>query len=224
MMDTHDKSVWLSMAEQKKMLIDPSFGTVHLEVFCDWKKNWHNKYDHYFLIPAQRSCSVEEFECEDGTCIAMSWRCDKDPDCKDASDETACRKLKLFSLIARFMRTTWGPSGADRTQVGSMMAPWTLLSGFIWILLTTLCYFLNLRPINNPDSKIHGANMGPTWVLMAPGGPHVGHTNIAIWEGNLPSYFSHKPITIIFRVNFFSNAFDQLRGLDKMGNISQKTF
>ena len=30
-------------------------------------------------------------------------------------------------------------------------------------------YFYNIR-----DSKVHGANMGPTWVLSAPGGPHVG--------------------------------------------------
>ena len=29
----------------------------------------------------------------------------------------------LRSLIARFMGPTWGPSGADRTQVGSMLAP-----------------------------------------------------------------------------------------------------
>ena len=35
------------------------------------------------------------------------------------------------SLIARFMGPTWGPSGADRTQVGPMMAPWTLLSGMV---------------------------------------------------------------------------------------------
>ena len=34
----------------------------------------------------------------------------------------------------------------------------------------------------NPDSKVHGANMGPTWVLSAPGGPHVGLMNLAIWE------------------------------------------
>ena len=27
------------------------------------------------------------------------------------------------------MGPTWGPSGADRTKVGSMLAPWTLLSG-----------------------------------------------------------------------------------------------
>ena len=31
-----------------------------------------------------------------------------------------------------------------------------------------------------PDSKVHGANMGPTWVLSAPDGPHVGPRNIAI--------------------------------------------
>ena len=35
----------------------------------------------------------------------------------------------ILSLIARFMVPTWGPSGADRTQVGPMLAPWTLLSG-----------------------------------------------------------------------------------------------
>ena len=36
------------------------------------------------------------------------------------------------SLIARFMGPAWGPSGADRTQVGPMLAPWTLLSWVIF--------------------------------------------------------------------------------------------
>ena len=31
-----------------------------------------------------------------------------------------------------------------------------------------------------PDSKIHGANMGPTWVLLGPGGPHAGPIKHAI--------------------------------------------
>ena len=31
-----------------------------------------------------------------------------------------------------------------------------------------------------PDNKVHGANMGPTWVLSAPDGPHVGPMNLAI--------------------------------------------
>ena len=32
----------------------------------------------------------------------------------------------------------------------------------------------------HPDSKVHGANRGPTWVLSAPDGPHVGPINLAI--------------------------------------------
>ena len=36
-----------------------------------------------------------------------------------------------WPLIARFMGPTWGPSGADRTQMGPMLAPWTLLSGTV---------------------------------------------------------------------------------------------
>ena len=34
--------------------------------------------------------------------------------------------------------------------------------------------------LDYPDSKVHGANMGPTWVLSAPDGPHVGPMNLAI--------------------------------------------
>ena len=33
-----------------------------------------------------------------------------------------------------------------------------------------------------PDSEVHVANMGPTWVLSAPGGPHVEPINLAIWD------------------------------------------
>ena len=39
-----------------------------------------------------------------------------------------------------------------------------------------------MSPNPNPDSKVHGANMGPTWVLSAPDGPHVGPINLAIRE------------------------------------------
>ena len=39
--------------------------------------------------------------------------------------------LVNIDLIARVMGPTWGPSGADRTQVGPMLPPWTLL--IIWV-------------------------------------------------------------------------------------------
>ena len=42
---------------------------------------------------------------------------------------TSLLLIQSCTLIARFMWPTWGPSGADRTQVGPMLAPWTLLSG-----------------------------------------------------------------------------------------------
>ena len=38
-------------------------------------------------------------------------------------------RTRIGSLIARSMGPRWGPSGADRTQVGPMFAPWTSLSG-----------------------------------------------------------------------------------------------
>ena len=33
----------------------------------------------------------------------------------------------VYRLIARFIRPIWGPSGTDWTQMGPMLAPWTLL-------------------------------------------------------------------------------------------------
>ena len=33
---------------------------------------------------------------------------------------------------------------------------------------------------NLPDSKVHEVNTGPTWVLSAPGAPHVGIMNLAV--------------------------------------------
>ena len=40
-------------------------------------------------------------------------------------------------------------------------------------------YFISTECVY-PDSKVHWAYMGPTWVLSSPGGPHVGPMNLAI--------------------------------------------
>ena len=45
-------------------------------------------------------------------------------------------------------------------------------------MLIKSCHVNNAVDIS--DSKVHGANMGPTWVLSAPDGPHVGTMNLAI--------------------------------------------
>ena len=38
-----------------------------------------------------------------------------------------------------------------------------------------------------PDSKVHGANMGPTTVQSAPDGPHIGPMSLAIGD-SLPGW------------------------------------
>ena len=50
------------------------------------------------------------------------------------------------------------------------------------------------------DSKVHGANMGPTWVLSAPDGPHVGPMILAIRDIAVPSN-----ITVKAAGNIYSN-------------------
>ena len=41
---------------------------------------------------------------------------------------------------------------------------------------------VRIQAIDNPESKVHEANMGPIWGHMNPGGPHVGPMNFAIWD------------------------------------------
>ena len=40
----------------------------------------------------------------------------------------------------------------------------------------------NEQILPNPDSKVHGANMGSIWGRQDPGGPHAGPVNFSIWE------------------------------------------
>ena len=49
-----------------------------------------------------------------------------------------------------------------------------------WFLFEMIAPSLWQTFYSYPDSNVHGANMGPTWVLSAPDGPHVGPMNLAI--------------------------------------------
>ena len=53
--------------------------------------------------------------------------------------------------IARFMWPTWDPPGADRTQVGPVLVPWTLLSGY-WCLES-------IKEIGNAPKISHKFNL-----------------------------------------------------------------
>ena len=59
-------------------------------------------------------------------------------------------------------------------------------------------------PNHFPDSKAHGVNMGPIWVLSAPVGPNVDPMNFDIRVANwlIPSWFIH-PLLYRPRSPFF---------------------
>ena len=50
-----------------------------------------------------------------------------------------------------------------------------------------LCYRDYWGSYTSPDSKIHGANMGPIWGRQDPGGPHVGPVNFTVWGSSRSS-------------------------------------
>ena len=52
-----------------------------------------------------------------------------------------------------------------------------------------------------PDSKVHGANMGPIWGRQDPGGTYVGPMNFAMWVG--PEVVLCGYTTIIFVQNMY---------------------
>ena len=58
----------------------------------------------------------------------------------------------INTQIVKFMGPTWGPPGTCRLQMGPMLAPWTLLSGYhcwslpyLYLLKTTLFVYLMIK-------------------------------------------------------------------------------
>ena len=56
-----------------------------------------------------------------------------------------------------------------------------MIPACVWLLGCMVCQDVVSLEIVIPNSKVHGANMGPIWVRQDPGGPHVGPVNFAIW-------------------------------------------
>ena len=83
---------------------------------------------------------------------------------------------QTYTLIARFIGPTWCPSGADRTQVGPMLALWILLSGniihndsiYIYIIYIYIwnCIILPIKaiPLNFPIKSV--AHIFQLWCMQ----------------------------------------------------------
>ena len=97
------------------------------------------------------------------------------------------------SLIAKFMGPTWGPSGADRTQVGPMLAPWILLTGLVPVKQSGLAGLLHSHSWVFPDARratLKNMSKWITWILKDLG-PLYRHesTLIPTWISN---YIHHE--------------------------------
>ena len=62
--------------------------------------------------------------------------------------------------------------------------------------------FILLRGYNSPYSKDHVANMGPTWVLSAQGGPHVVPINLAIRD-DIPEQPSGVVLDVFYATTMY---------------------
>ena len=78
-------------------------------------------------------------------------------------------RLKLWQLGEYHIDVVIAQMSIQITLASPEAADW-------WWVIITILY---------PDSKDHGANMGPIWGRQDPGGPHVGPMNFAIWGGML---------------------------------------
>ena len=82
-------------------------------------------------------------------------------------------KISLSSLHARIIFP----------EYNSNTNSWEILLNINWANMETVSYviMISIYLIDYPDSKVHGANMGPSWGRQDPGGSHVGHMNLVIW-------------------------------------------
>ena len=78
--------------------------------------NMHNFHKYHML-----SCNETSLTDDDMMDCSWQWLSDR-------WEVSTSPKCSSPILIARLMGPTWGPPGADRTQVGPMLAPWALLS------------------------------------------------------------------------------------------------
>ena len=81
------------------------------------------------------------------------------------------KKTFLSVFIIYHFRSVFDTQGA--------VIPCKIDHFYLWMLLVLKCIFIIPCICLYPYNKVHGAHMGPTWVLSAPDGPHVGSMNLA---------------------------------------------
>ena len=128
---------------------------------------------------------------EMATLSSLLGLCEGNPPIISGFPSQRASKIELWFLCVFSWTTCWtiSPDASDLGWRGSHVT--VMLTNILWgnvcrhVLvnanqrvthLSNQCFLIIV-----PYSKmIHGANMGPTWVLSAPVGPHAGPMNLAI--------------------------------------------
>lgn len=62
----------------------------------------------YFVCVSQNGCDLkceeDQFQCKNGHCIPLRWRCDADADCIDGSDEESCDISGEYAHVRFFLK------------------------------------------------------------------------------------------------------------------------
>ena len=112
--------------------------------------------------------------------------------------------------------TPWCLTGKKMHMIGKIMVTVMLIIHHVIMVVVNLNITDNIVTIVviTPDNKVHGANMGPTWVLSAPDGPHVGQMNLAIRDiycfGRCYSYYycyHYNHVIILIIMNHITISF-----------------
>ena len=102
-----------------------------------------------------------------------------------------CMSVRQELIFNHFDRIVTRRKATLAGTLGQLDTQDTIFSSQILLLYlgTLLCHIdmvivpTHANEHTDPDSKVHGANMGPIWGGQDPGGPHVGPMNFAIWGG-----------------------------------------
>ena len=64
-----------------------------------WSTRGTIDYHTHDLVLDGRTCSPEQFTCQEGQCIPSNYRCDRVKDCVDNSDENNCSKTFCHTVL-----------------------------------------------------------------------------------------------------------------------------